>query len=162
MSVHRNPEFPHTSSKQAFTPIALSLATLLILSSFGCAFGEFRFNDPLDREYTLDEAQHRYTTLVRFSDFDRAKDFVNFEERAIFMENMRALEDARFTDYESDEPELDDEMAMSTVRVTYTIYTPSMPYEVEVTEVQVWSRDGMSNDWRVHSTFDGLQKLVMN
>ena len=162
MPAQCNTESTHASSRTAVKPLLLTLASLFILSSLGCAFGEFRPNDPFDREYTLDEAQHRYTTLVRFSDFERAQDFVHEEERAIFMDNMRGLEEARFTDFESDVPELDLEMAESTVRVTYTIYTPSMPFEVEVEEIQVWSRDGMSNDWRVSSTFEGLQNLVMN
>ncbi|MCP4905168.1 MAG: hypothetical protein GY910_09320 [bacterium] len=142
--------------------LALAAAAALVLSSLGCAFGELRLGDPFDREYTLEQAQHRYTTLVRFSDFDRARDFVAEEKRGEFMTHMRALDDARFTDYESGEIELDANKTTATILVTYTIYTPSMPYAFEVAETQVWSRGGLSNDWRVRSTFEGLQKLALN
>lgn len=162
MSIHRKSDSRRFSSRAVFTPLLLVLATGLVLSSLGCAFGEFRFGDPFDREYTLEEAQHRYTTLVRFGDFERAGEFVNEEERQIFMKSMKALDQARFTDYDSETIELDREKAMATILVTYTIYTPSMPYEIEVAETQVWSRDGLSNNWRVHSTFEGLQKLAVN
>jgi hypothetical protein len=46
--------------------------------------------------------------------------------------------------------------------VTYTLYTPAIPYEFEITEQQEWSRAGMGNTWSVLSTFDGLQRLASN
>lgn len=162
MSILRNSDSRDAADRKIFGPLLLVLATGLALSSLGCAFGEFRFGDPFDRKYTLEEAQHRYTTLVRFGDFERAGEFVNSEERHSFMKSMKALDDARFTDYDSETVELDREKSMATIVVTYTIYTPAMPYEVSVAETQVWSRDGLSNDWRVHSTFEGLQKLAVN
>lgn len=143
---------------------ALALIGLiaLVLASTGCAFGEFRPTDPFDRQLSLDQAQHRYTVLVRFSDFNRARDFVAEDHREAFAQRMKALDDARFTDYESESVELDDEKEKATVRVTYTIYTPALPYEVEVAEIQEWTRDGIGNNWRVVSTFEGLQQIVAN
>ena len=41
--------------------------TLWTASSLGCAFGEVRWSDPLQREISLEDAQHRYTVLVRWS-----------------------------------------------------------------------------------------------
>lgn len=142
--------------------LALSAIAAVLLSSSGCAFGEFRPTDPFDRQWTLDQAQHRYTVLVRFSEFHKAGKFVAEEHRDAFIARMRKLEEARFTDYESESVEMDDERHTATVRVTYTVYTPSVPYEVEVAEVQEWSRGGIGNDWRVVSTFEGLQELVAN
>ena len=142
--------------------LGLVLATLLVASTVGCAFGEFRPSDPFDRQLTLDEAQHRYTTLVRFSEFHKARSFVTEDEREAFIKRMKGLEDARFTDYESESVELDEENKSAVVRVTYTIYTPSMPYEVEVEEIQAWSRDGLTNKWRVSSTFVDLAKVAVN
>ena len=142
----------------------LGLLTLLILISttLGCAFGEIRLGDPFDRQLTFDESQRRYTVLVRFSEFQKAKDFVAEDHRADFLATMKSLEDARFTDFESESVELDDEKQSATVQVTYTIYTPSLPYEVEVGEQQVWSRDGISNHWKVVSTFEGLSQFASN
>lgn len=142
--------------------LGLLLASLFVLSSVGCAFGEFRPGDPFDRQLTLDQAQHRYTTLVRFSHFQKARAFVEDDERDAFMRRMKRLQDARFTDFDSETVELDADKQRAVVRVTYTIYTPSMPYEVEVEEIQEWSRNGLTNDWRVSSTFVDLAKIAAN
>jgi hypothetical protein len=142
--------------------IGLLLAALLVTSSLGCAFGEFRPTDPFDRKWTLEQAQHRYTVLVRFSEFEKARSFVIEEDRDAFVRRMEALEDAHFTDYESESVELDDEKQSAVVKVTYTIYTAKMPYEVEVEEIQEWRRDGLTNNWRVRSTFRDLAKLAVN
>jgi hypothetical protein len=75
---------------------------------------------------------------------------------------MKALDEVRFTEFDSEVPELDAKMQTSTVVVTYSVYTPSVPYEFEISETQVWSRDGMSNDWKVRSSFEGLQQLASN
>jgi len=133
-----------------------------LFASLGCANGEIRIGDPFDREVTLEEAQHRYTVLVRWSDFQRAKNFVAKAERDAFVQRMKALDEARFTDYESDTIELDDEKQAATIRVVYTLYLPSSPYEVEIAETQVWTRDGVSNAWRVDSTFDALHGVAAN
>lgn len=142
--------------------LVLGALSALLLSQGGCAFGEFRPGDPFDRQLTLDQAQHRYTVLVRFSEFQKARKFVAEAHKERFYQQMRALSDARFTDYESESVELDAEKEKATVRVTYTIYTPSLPYEVEVAEIQEWSRDGLGNGWRVVSTFEGLQQIAVN
>lgn len=140
------------------------LFTLLLVVSMtlGCAFGEIRITDPFDRQLSFDESQRRYTVLVRFSEFQKAKEFVAEDHRAEFVSTMKSLEDARFTDFESESVELDQEKQAATVQVTYTIYTPSLPYEVEVGETQVWSRDGITNHWTVVSTFEGLSRFASN
>lgn len=150
---------PATARRRAALASAF---VVLALVATGCAFGEFRPGDPFDRQLTLDHAQHRYTVLVRFSEFQKARRFVAEDDRDAFMVRMKSLEDARFTGYESETVELDDEKATATVRVTYTVYTPAMPYEIEVDEIQEWRRDGLSNDWRVVSRFDGLEQLAAN
>jgi len=108
MSNHRSFDL---TNRSLLGPLVLALTMAIVFSSLGCSFGEVHFDDPFDREYSLGEAQHRYTTLVRFGDFERASD---------------------------------------------------IPFEFEIAETQVWSRDGMSNDWQVSSTFEGLQNLAAN
>ena len=39
---------------------------------------------------------------------------------------------------------------------------PLVQDEVEVTEVQEWSRDGVTNDWHLVSTFEGLAEIAAN
>lgn len=134
----------------------------LAMGLFGCAQGEFRPSDPFDRQVTLHDAQHRYTVLMRWKHFDKARAFVASEDRAAFEALTKQLEEARFTGYESDSPELDDEKESATLRVTYTLWLPSQPYETEIVEHQEWRRHGVTNDWRVRSTFEDLPKVAAN
>ncbi|MFK7897388.1 MAG: hypothetical protein AB8G23_16230 [Myxococcota bacterium] len=145
-------------------PIRALLLVVLaaLLGSLGCANGEFRPGDPFDREVTLSEAQHQYTIFVRWSEFQRAGTYVDPDDRDAFLERMDQLEEARFTDYESGEVELDEELETATIEVKYMVYTPSSPYELEISEIQEWSRSGVSNKWQVKSTFEGLQQLALN
>ncbi len=141
--------------------IALLLAgALLWTGAFGCANGEIRLGDPFDRGQTLEHAQHRYTVLMRWTDFQRAKGFVAKEDREAFIERTKNLADARFTDYESESVELGDDHQSATVRVTYSLYLPHSPYEMEVIETQTWSRKGVGNQWTVHSVFEGLPEIA--
>lgn len=141
--------------------LALALAMALTLS-LGCANGEFRPKDPFDRGLSFSEAQHRYTVLIRWSQFQKAKAFVAEEGREKFLADMKAFKQARFTDYESEDVDLDDAKQMATVHVTYTLYLPSTPYELEIVETQEWSREGMGNRWNVRSKFDGQPKMAAN
>jgi len=141
--------------------IALLLGSALLWTAvFGCANGEIRLGDPFDRGQSLEYAQHRYTVLMRWTDFQRAKGFVAKEEREAFIERTKELEDARFTDYESESVELDEDHQTATVRVTYSLYLPHSPYEMEVVETQTWSRKGVGNSWYVHSEFEGLPAIA--
>ena len=128
----------------------------------GCADGEFRFGDPFDRQLTFSESQHQYTTFVRWNEYQKARAFVGKDDRDAYMMQMKALKQARFTDYEAEPVELDAAKQSATVRVTYTLYTPSIPYEFEITELQEWSREGITNDWRVYSVFENLEQMASN
>lgn len=143
-------------------PILLAFAVCIVAAGLGCANGEIRLGDPFDRKLTLEEAQHRYTVLVRWSQFQKSKDFVAEANRADYLAQMKSFDDARFTDYESDSVELDQEKQTATIRVVYTMYFPATPYETEVAEVQEWSRDGMSNGWTVVSKFESLPSVAAN
>jgi hypothetical protein len=151
------------SSARASFRVLMSVSLLALAGGhLGCAQGEFRLGDPFDRQLSLSESQHRYTVFMRWSQFQKAKAFVAKDEQEDFLLQTKALKDARFTDYESDPVELDEEKEMATIRVTYTVYTPSLPYEVEVNEIQEWTRNGVGNNWSVHSNFEGLNKLAAN
>ncbi len=146
-------------SLRGLAALALSTALTLVL---GCANGEFRPKDPFDRALTFNEAQHRYTVLVRWSEFQKAKAFVSKDHREKFIADMKAFKHARFTDFESEDVDLDEEKQKATVHVTYTLYLPSTPYELEIVETQQWSRTGMGNTWNVESRFEGEPKMAAN
>lgn len=142
--------------------IVLALALLAATAgSFGCAFGEVRWSDPLQREFSLEEAQHRYTVLVRWNDSEKASKFVDPEQRSDYLASFPNFREIRFTEYESDELTMDPDRQTATLDVRYFAYTPTSPIETIVTETQEWYRDaGVGNNWHVRSTFSGLDALV--
>jgi hypothetical protein len=150
------------SRRLTLRPLPAILAMAVLITSFGCANGEFRFTDPFDRQLTLTEAQHRYTVLVRWSQFNKARSFVAVEDRDAYMAQMEQLKDVRITEYESEPVELDSKKQRASIRVTYTLYTTALPYEIEIVEQQEWTRSGITNNWNVTSTFDGLRQLALN
>jgi hypothetical protein len=154
MTRHSNPTSLRT--------LGATIVIALVASTFGCADGEFRFGDPFDRQLTLDEAHHKYTVFVRWADFKKARSFVAVDDRDAFMKQMDSLDEAHFTSYEAEPFDIDRQKQSATVVVTYLVFTPSVPYEVEIVETQEWTRDGVGNNWSVYSSFEGLQQLALN
>ena len=143
--------------RNRFTRILIAVILLCATSStLGCAFGEMRWTDPLQREISLEDAQHRYTVLVRFSDFEKASKFVAAEQRSDYLASFPDFRRIRFTEYETGELDFHTDRAGATVEVRY--YSP---IETVVTEMQEWSRNpGVGNYWVVKSTFSGLEPLL--
>lgn len=139
----------------------VTLACVFLLggvSAIGCAFGEIRLDDPFQRKYSLEEATKRYSDYVRWSDFNRASQFVDPEFRDDFLRNAPAFQEVRFTDYKTDPVELDEEKVVATIVVRYFAYRLSNPIEIEIRETQEWERQsGGLNSWFVRSTFEGLE-----
>jgi hypothetical protein len=132
-----------------------SLASLVVLTFMlsACANGEFRPNDPFDRELALEDKQKAYTDYVRWSKFDEAAAFVVVEERSAFLRAMPDFKEMRFSDWELAPYELDEELRNTEIKVTYTGYSLRSPIEVEMIEIQKWTRVGNGSDWTVKSSF---------
>ena len=139
------------STLTAFALVAVALGTT------ACSFGELYFDDPLLRGPALMETQKRYTDLVRWSAFHQAAVYVEPTARDGFVAGAPSFKNFRFTDYESEPVMLEGEHSETTIRVTYSGYSTSSPFEVEVIETQHWTRDGVGNDWFVTSEFEGLE-----
>ena len=153
----------HRVAVARFLRLFAGITLLAVLGlALGCANGEFRPKDPFDRGLSFEESHHRYTVLIRWSDFQKAKAFVVENGRERFVADMKPFKRARFTDFESEEVQLDSEKNTATVSVTYTLYLPSSPYELEIVEVQEWSREGVGNSWHVSSHFEGLPTMAAN
>jgi len=139
-------------------PAHVLVLALLAGALSACAFGEIRLGDPLDRQYSLEQMQTKYTSYVRWSEIYKARRFVHEDEREEYTRRMRKLtETVRFTDYDSEPIELDEEKAKATVIVVYHLYSTAHPYEVRVEERQEWTRDGGNDTWRVRSTFGEIE-----
>ena len=156
----------HSSDRPVFPSLlrvaALVTLTIGLLFSLGCANGEIRLGDPFDRQMSFEEAQHRYTVLTRWKKYQESKNFVAREDRADYLKRMKAFKESRFTEFEVEEAELDQELETATMTVAYTIYTASMPYATKLIETQIWSRDGISNNWYVDSSFDATGDVAAN
>lgn len=126
-------------------------ASLLCLALAACVSP----TDPLGREEALEEAQKKYTELIRWGDVQRAGAYVDPELLDEFLELAGSMEDLRFTDFEIGEIEFDHDSAR--VSVTYRGYRVSEFVERQAREVQEWHRDGLKNDWRVRP---GLHDVV--
>jgi hypothetical protein len=111
--------------------------------------------DPLGREDALQDAQKKYTELIRWGDVQRAGAYVDPELREEFLALASSMEDLRITDFEIGEIEFDHDSAR--VSVTYRGYRVSEFVERSAQEVQQWHRDGLDNDWLVRP---GLHDVV--
>jgi len=145
--------------------LVLHRASLLLLLaaplSLGCAFGELRWNDPLEHEYSLEGIQKRYSDLVRFGNYKAASRYVARADRSAFLSGMPKEGSVRFLDYESQPLELNPELTYALVEVTYVAYSPWTLVQFSVIERQEWTRpEGFRNDWSVKSSFEGLEPFV--
>ena len=145
--------------------LVLHRASLLFLLaaplSLGCAFGEMRWSDPLEHEYSLELIQKRYSDLVRFGNYKAASRYVDRADRSAFLSGMPKEGSVRFLDYESQPLELNPELTYALVEVTYVAYSPWTLVQFSVIERQEWTRpDGFRNDWSVKSSFEGLEPFV--
>ncbi len=123
--------------------LAWALALVTVATS-AC----FSPTDPLGRQEALEEAQRKYTDLVRWGDLDRAELFVEPEERPAFQQAARELTNLRITDHEIGEIEYGEDIAF--VTVTYKGYAISHLVEHTSLERQEWVRvAGLKNVWHV-------------
>ena len=147
------------SQHRAVAALALALVTL-----FGCAFGEFRPDDPFKRQFSLEDQNKAYTDFVRWSKFEEAASFVHVESRTAFLDEMPEFDEVRFTDWDAkpwefEDPETKDK---AIIKVTYRGYSMRTPFEIKFTEVQTWERTGRGNAWSVRPEFHDLDRLAAN
>ena len=127
--------------------IVRCLAALALLAGAGCAS---TFADPTGRLTALENAQRRYTQLVRWGEIRRASAYVEPDLREEFLSYEPLFKQIRFTDTEADEVTLDPSEETASVEVTYHAYSLSTFQEKQIVETQQWTRhDGVKNNWLV-------------
>ena len=121
------------------------LATVAFVAASGCAsIGD------LGKKGALEDAQRRYTELVRWGEIERASVFVDPELQTEYLEYAAAFDGIRFTDFESGALQFREEDDKATVFVVYHAYSLSTLVEKKIRERQEWYREAsMSNSWRV-------------
>jgi len=104
------------------------------------------------RQTEFSDVQKHYTQLVRWAQFERAKNYVDPEALADFEAQAAAFSDVRFTDYAIRGVEFGKDGTTATVRVTYYAYLRTALIAFAYDEQQEWTRAN-GGAWRVRSTF---------
>ena len=130
-----------------FRRIACFGAALMWLGSVGCAS---TLADPTGRLNSLEDAQKRYTELVRWGEIKRASAYVEPELVADFLSYEPLFDQIRITDVDASEVTLDPSEDRASVDVTYHAYSFTSFQEKRIFETQEWTRhDGVKNNWLV-------------
>jgi len=139
-----------------FLILLLALSTCLL---GGCAVlmqGAAVATYPLDKKGTFADAQHRYTTNIRFGLFEDAKAFVEPQLQPRFQEAMTRFRELRLSDYSTESIDINAGRTEATAVVLFRGYSLSSPFEREIRVVQRWRRQVPSQNWYVTPDFDAL------
>jgi len=120
----------------------------------GCAS---TFADPTGRKSALENAQRRYTQLVRWGEIKRASVYVEPDLREEFLAYEPFFEQIRFTDTDTEEVDLDPSQDTASIEVTYRAYSLATFQEKRIVETQEWTRyGGMRNNWLVRPEIEEI------
>ncbi len=125
-----------------------------LLATLGCAGTSF---DSTGNVYALEEAQRRYTELVRWGEIEGASAYVDPAITADFLVTAERFQDIRFTDYESGPLKFGDDSDTVTVDVVYHAYSIRTLVEKRIREHQEWYREpSAANAWRVRPQLNAI------
>lgn len=131
-----------------------ALPAFALLATLGCAGSLLDFNA---QDKALEEAQQRYTELVRWGEIEGASAYVDPAISADFLVAADRLRDVRFTDFENGQLHFGDDSNTATVDVVYRAYSVKTLVEKRFREHQVWYREASAgNDWRVRPDLDAI------
>jgi hypothetical protein len=102
-------------------------------------------------ERDFEDAQRRYTQLIRWAEFGEASNYVDPARRDQFFVTVEALAEVRFTDYAVRFTERNVASGSATAHVTYRAYRLSSMVETQFEERQEWYREWTTGDWLVRS-----------
>ncbi len=135
----------------------LAVGTLLGFGWFatlGCAGSIFDFTD---KEKALEEAQSRYTELVRWGEIQGASAYVDPAIAADFLATAERFKDIRFTEFESGPLQFGEDSETATVSVVYRAYSTRTLTDKKFREHKEWYREeSAGNDWRVRPNLDAI------
>ena len=120
------------------------IAALAACLALGCT----TVNDALAHRDQLEQAQKRYTELIRWRDAERAARFVRPERRAAFLEAAKALELIEISDFKLGEFQYGADDRSAEIDVTYRGYMLNQLVERKVHVTQKWRREE-GQDWLI-------------
>lgn len=129
------------------------LLLALALGQGGCLWYQGQF-DPLHKGDAFDDAQRRFTRLLRWHQLEKASEMVDPQQRQAFLDEARHLRALRFTDYEILVKDPGPELETGTVDVVFYAYTLSTMIERTILVRQDWYLDGDNGRWWVRPEID--------
>jgi len=130
-----------------------------LLSALGCATSVF--DTTRSKQSALEEAQRKYTELVRWGEIESASAYVDPEITQAFIDAAARFKDIRFTDFESGPLQFGEDSETATVSVVYHAYSTRSLVEKRFVEHQEWYREADSeNAWRVRPNLDSVAEKL--
>jgi hypothetical protein len=118
-----------------------------LFATLGCAGSLFDFTG---NEKALEEAQNRYTELMRWGEIQGASAYVDPAITADFLVTAERFKHIRFTEFEIGPLRFGEDSKTATVNVVYHTYSTKTFVEKKFREHQEWYREkSAGNDWRV-------------
>jgi len=135
-----------------------SMLSFTLIAMLGCASNPF---DNSGKERALEDAQRKYTELVRWGEIDHASTYVDPKVADDFMRTAELLKDVRFTDFESGELQFGEGSETATVNVVYHAYSKKTLIEETFRERQEWYREAdADNQWRVRPNLAAIARKL--
>jgi hypothetical protein len=135
------------------------MRNLLFLLTAVCAFAATGcmtvIEDPLGHREALEDAQKRYTDLIRWRDAEKAAIYVDPELRKEFLDQADELETLEISDYELGDLEFGEDDETATIEVTYRGFSLTHLVERKIRVTQKWHRDD-DNAWLVRPDLDDV------
>lgn len=125
--------------------LGVAFLALLITPTTGCLP---ILTDPLGRYDALEDAQRRYSELLRWGEIEMAAVYVEPEHMLEWQAQAQAFSEIRITDFDIGNIIYSEDKSVATVIVTYHGYNKRTLLEQPVRETQTWTRK-MGNDWRI-------------
>ncbi len=123
-----------------------------LLATLGCAIASLDFTG---KERALEDAQRRYTDLVRWGEIEGASAYVDPAVATDFRDIAKRFQNLRFSDYESSPLQYGENSDTATVNVVYHAYSTRTLVEKKIRERQEWYREASAaNAWRVRPILD--------
>lgn len=130
------------------------LLGLALLGALGCAMASFDFTG---KERALEDAQRRYTELVRWGEIEGASAYVDPALATDFLDIAERFRDIHFSDFEIGPLQFGENSETATVNVVYHAYSTRTLVEKRIRERQEWYREASAaNAWRVRPNLDAI------
>ncbi len=124
-----------------------AMLSFALIGTLGCASSLFGDSG---KESALEDAQRKYTELVRWGEIDRASFYVDPSMANDYRDAAKRFEDLHFTNFESGALQFGEGSNTATVHVVYHVYSTKTLVEKTIRERQEWYREASAADgWRV-------------